>query len=614
MADSESASPRRRRVRSIDHEGEIADVPARTAPRRVRAGAAEDAWAAGAEDTTDPVAARRAARRQRRAAQAASPAPGARRTRRTRPQARAETPVVLRCDGVSVRFGGLQALADVDLEVREGEIVALIGPNGAGKTTLFECISGFQPVTAGRVRYRDDDLLARPAGQRAELGIGRTLQNVKLFPYLTVVDNIRVALHRHINHGVLADAFSLPASRNEERDIEQEANRLVDLIGMTAFAEKYASELSYGTLRLLELACMLALKPTLLLLDEPASGISQKETEALGPLLRRIKEQTGATIFLIEHDMPLVMSLADWIYVLDAGQNLSEGFPETIQADPKVVEAYLGTPHERQKVEAQARRSKRAREDTKKEILLELEGVDVFYDKVQVLYGVDFHVRRGERVALLGTNGAGKSTVLKAASGLIQPTAGKILWKGEDALAKPAEQLVREGLGQVPGGRGLFPTLSVAENLRMGGYIYKDQRRVDEEIQRVIHYFPWVGERLNQPAGTLSGGEQQQLATGRALMARPELLMIDELSLGLAPIVIERLMEAVQRLHEDEGLTIVIVEQQASFALGYTDRAYFLEKGEVRYDGPSAGLSDRPDLLRSVFLAGASAGFGGDAT
>ncbi len=242
-------------------------------------------------------------------------------------------------------------------------------------------------------------------------------------------------------------------------------------------------------------------------------------------------------------------------------------------------------------------------------MLLEVEGLDVFYDKVQVLYDVDFHVRRGERIALLGTNGAGKSTILKAASGLVAPTAGTIRWKGEDITSVPAERLVRLGLGHVPGGRGLFPTLSVGENLRMGGYIYPDEAEVDAEVERVTSYFPWIAERTDQPAGTLSGGEQQQLATARALMARPELLMIDELSLGLAPLVIERLMDTVQRLCDEEGLTVVIVEQQASFALGYTDRAYFMEKGEVRYSGPSAGLTERGDLLRSVFLAGASAGF-----
>ncbi|GAC1596888.1 MAG: ATP-binding cassette domain-containing protein [Acidimicrobiales bacterium] len=530
---------------------------------------------------------------------------------------RAETPVLLAVEDVSVRFGGLAALSDVNLEVRQGEIVGLIGPNGAGKTTLMECISGFQTVTAGRIRYRRpdqpgelSDLLAAQPSARAGLGIGRTLQNVRLFPYLTVLDNLRIALHRHQRRGAVMDALSLPAARNEERETLAEAERLIELFGMQAFTEKYASELSYGTLRLLELAAMLALKATLLLLDEPASGISQKETEALGPLLRRIKAQTGATILMIEHDMSLVMGLADWIYCLDAGQNLSTGDPATVKADPAVIEAYLGTPRERQMVAAQARKDAReAAGVAAGETLLELEDVDASYGKVQVLTQVNVTVRKGERIALLGTNGAGKSTILKAASGLLRPTSGTVRWKGEPIDKIPAEQLVRKGLAQVPGGRGLFPTLSVGENLRMGGYIYDDAARVEAEMERSIGYFPWIRERFDQAAGTLSGGEQQQLATARALMSRPELLMIDELSLGLAPIVIERLMETVQRLHEEEGVTVVIVEQQASFALGYTDRAYFLEKGTVRYDGPSAGLSERPDLLRSVFLAGAAAGF-----
>jgi ABC-type branched-subunit amino acid transport system ATPase component len=530
---------------------------------------------------------------------------------------RADTDPVLACNDVSVRFGGLLALSDVTVEVREGEIVGLIGPNGAGKTTLMECISGFQPVTNGRIRYRHpenteaDDLLGRLPGERANLGIGRTLQNVRLFPYLTIVDNLRIALHRHMRHGALAGAFGLPPARQEERAILDEAHRLIALVRMEAFAEKFASELSYGTLRMLELACMLALRPRLLLLDEPASGISQKETEALGPLLRDIKNQTDATILVIEHDMPLIMSLSDWIYVLDAGQNLAEGTPADVQANTAVIEAYLGTPGEQRKVAATVKGATGdgGADTAPPETLLDIQGIDVFYDKVQVLYGVDVTVARGERVALLGTNGAGKSTILKVASGLMRPTAGTVRWKGDDATRIPAERLVRRGLGQVPGGRGLFPTLSVGENLRMGGYIYDDPKRVDAEVERVVHYFPWIAQRLDQPAGTLSGGEQQQLATGRALMARPELLMIDELSLGLAPIVIERLMETVQRLCEEEGLTVIIVEQQASFALGYTDRAYFLEKGEVRYDGPSAGLVERDDLLRSVFLAGASAGF-----
>ena len=489
---------------------------------------------------------------------------------------------LLECHGVSVQFGGLRALNGVDLDVPEGKVVGLIGPNGAGKSTLMECISGFRRVTEGTITFRGDDLLPRATHERAELGIGRTLQNVRLFPYLSVVDNVRVALHRH---------------KLNRRAARARAAELVSLLGLGAFAEKFAAELSYGTLRLLELGCMLALEPQLLLLDEPASGISQAETEALGPLLLDIKAQTGATILIIEHDMPLISRVSDRIYCLDAGTNLSSGTPSEVLNDPAVIDAYLGA--------TEAKPVKRKRRQAESDVLLEVEGIDVSFGKLQVLYGVDFEVRRGERVALLGTNGAGKSTILKAATRIVPTTAGTIRWKGEDVTHATPESLVRTGLAHVPGGRGMFPTLTVDENLRMGGYVIADERQLDAEIARVVDYFPWIPSRANQLAGTLSGGEQQQLAVARALLSRPELLMIDEMSLGLAPAVITTLMETVQRLVENEGLTVVVVEQQATFALGYTDRAYFMEKGEVRYSGPSAGLLGRDDLLRSVFLAGA---------
>ncbi len=517
---------------------------------------------------------------------------------------------VLVAEGVEVRFGGLRAVDGASIHVHDGEIVGLIGPNGAGKTTLMDCISGFRPVSAGRINYRGHDLLATAPSDRASLGIGRTLQNVRLFPYLTCVDNIRVALHRHMSSDPVQHALRLPSAMREERRILERAEELIELIGMGAFAEKFASELSYGTLRLLELACMIAVEPTILLLDEPASGISQAETENLGPLLRKIKAQTGATILMIEHDMPLICGLSDYMYCLAAGSVLSEGTPAEVQNDEAVIEAYLGTPTEQTKVAEARARADEVQAPTG-EPLLQVQGIDVSFGKVQVLYGVDFEVRKGERVALLGTNGAGKSTILKAASNLIPFTAGTITWKGQDTSTMTAEQLVQAGLSHVPGGRGVFPTLSVEENLRLGGYLLDDVAQVDAAVDRVATYFPWLKQRLAQAAGTLSGGEQQQLAVARALILDPEVLMIDEMSLGLAPIIVEQLMEIVQQLWED-GLTVVMVEQQASFALGYTDRAYFMEKGEVRYQGPSGGLLDRTDLLRSVFLAGATEGFGAE--
>src|SRR3954467_11050403 len=180
--------------------------------------------------------------------------------------ARTDAPTLLECRGVTVLFGGLAALMDVDLEVRDGEIVALIGPNGAGKTTLMECISGFQPVFRGAISYRGENLLRHAPGDRAKLGIGRTLQNVRLFPYLTIVDNLRVALHRHTRSNPFSEEILLPSTRNEERRILDRAVHLVAGLGMQAFAEKFASEPAYGTLRLLEMATICPLEPTLFLL------------------------------------------------------------------------------------------------------------------------------------------------------------------------------------------------------------------------------------------------------------------------------------------------------------------------------------------------------------
>ena len=239
--------------------------------------------------------------------------------------------------------------------------------------------------------------------------------------------------------------------------------------------------------------------------------------------------------------------------------------------------------------------------------LLSCRGVDVSYGQVQILFGVDFDVSSREIVALLGTNGAGKSTLLKGICGLVKPRRGSVTFNGQDITNLPADITTRRGVSLMPGGKGVFPTLTVAENLRLATWLIRDDpERIELAREEVLGLFPVLAERHNQMAGNLSGGEQQMLALGSALMTKPELLMIDELSLGLAPTIVGQLLEVVREVHR-RGSTIVIVEQSVNVALNLAERAVFMEKGEVRFEGPAAELLERPDILRSVFIAGAAA-------
>ena len=237
--------------------------------------------------------------------------------------------------------------------------------------------------------------------------------------------------------------------------------------------------------------------------------------------------------------------------------------------------------------------------------LLEARGLDVAYGKVTVLEDVDFSVTAGEVVALLGTNGAGKSTLLKAVSGILRPRRGTLLLDGDDMTRFRPAQIVARGVVQMPGGRATFPGLTVRENLVIGGVTVERADR-DGRVDEVLEQFPWLAERHGQLAGTLSGGQQQMLALARALMARPRLLMIDELSLGLAPTIVSELLSVVAALRE-RGVAVVIVDQHVNLALELSDRAYFLERGRVRFEGPASDLRGRTDLLRAVFFAGATA-------
>ena len=247
----------------------------------------------------------------------------------------------------------------------------------------------------------------------------------------------------------------------------------------------------------------------------------------------------------------------------------------------------------------------RSAADAKGPVLLEVSGLRVSYDGVQVLFGVEMEIRRGEIVALLGTNGAGKSTVLNAISGVVEPDGGNVWFDGEPVTGEAPERTAARGIIQVPGGRGIFPGLTVEENLKMGGFLIRnDTKLVAERMAEVLRLFPRLGERMEQRAGLLSGGERQMLTLAQSFILRPKLLLIDELSLGLAPSLVQELLAAVRSMNAS-GITVLLVEQSVNLALTLADRAYFMEKGEVRFSGPTADLFARDDLLRSVFLEGA---------
>jgi branched-chain amino acid transport system ATP-binding protein len=253
-------------------------------------------------------------------------------------------PVVLEVRNLEKRFGGITATNDVSFQLHENEILGFIGPNGAGKTTLFDEISGFISLDGGRVFLGGEDVTDLTPDGRARRGLGRSFQDARMFPALTVRENIAIALERQLEvRDPLAAALNLPVVADAERRVDEKVDELIELMGLQAFTDKFVSELSTGSRRIVDLACILAHEPSVILFDEPSSGIAQKETEALGPLLQRIRRTTGASLLVIEHDMPLITGISDRMIALDLGTVVTDGPPGEVVNHPQVVASYLGT-------------------------------------------------------------------------------------------------------------------------------------------------------------------------------------------------------------------------------------------------------------------------------
>ena len=487
-------------------------------------------------------------------------------------------PTLLSVENLSKSYGGVHAVRSVSFELRAGEILALIGPNGAGKSTCFDMLNGQNTPDSGRINLLGEDTVGQKPRAIWRLGVGRTFQITATFPTMTVRENVQVAL---LSYG--RRLFNL--WRSTAAYARDEAGRLLDLVGMAAYAERPCGELAYGDLKRLELAIALANQPKLLLMDEPTAGMAPRERIELMRLTARIAREQSIGVLFTEHDMDVVFRACR-----------PHSRPESRHVDCR------GLAGRSARQSAGARHLSRRRAGLRsapprgsRGMKLSVQDLNSFYGPAHILFDVALEVGEGEVVALLGRNGAGKSTTFRSIVGLVQNRSGKIVFEGKDVSAEPTHAIVRSGLGYVPEERRIFTDLTVEENLEVG----KQPKRPNAPYwtrEKLFTLFPNLGEMRNRPGGRMSGGEQQMLTIARTLMGNPSLVLLDEPSEGLSPKIVEQMVDAILTMKK-EGVSIVVSEQNLHFARLISDRAYIIERGKICFGGTMAELDARPDIL-----------------
>jgi branched-chain amino acid transport system ATP-binding protein len=483
---------------------------------------------------------------------------------------------LLRAVGVGKVYGGVRAVDGVDLELRRGEVLGMIGPNGAGKSTLIGLLSG-AISGEGTVELLGEDVTGAGAQQRARRGIGRTHQVPRPFGQMTVRENLLVA---HLHGG-----------KGDGRTARAECERILSRCGLLEFADVRASELGLLRLKRLELARALAVRPRLLLLDEIGAGLVESELRELIGLIRELRAEVDA-ILIVEHVIDVIRECCDRLIVIDGGKLLVAGDPDVVLLDPQVAAVYLGTSGGADAPENRAprRAAKGARP------LLEVKGVAARYGAFHALHDVSFTVGEGEVLALLGANGAGKTTTARAVSGMLPVSGGEIWFDGQRISGRPPHDIVRLGVAHCMEGRKIFGDLTVEENLLLGARAAGSARERSRRLDAVYEIFGALRERRGNSGFGLSGGQQQMLAIGRALMADPRLIIFDEISLGLAPIMVDRLYETLTQINA-RGVSMIVIEQNVKRGLALADHVAVLEKGQVALVGDPAEMRDDEHLL-----------------
>ncbi len=473
--------------------------------------------------------------------------------------------------GLSKKFGSLTVAAGYDFDVHPGTLHSFIGPNGAGKTTFFNMLSGILPADGGVVHFLGQDITRLPMHKRIRLGLARSFQIVSVFNHLTAFENVRLAVQaqRPAAHALWRDAHATEETNARTWSV-------LEAVGLAERAGESCSDLSHGERRLLEIGITLATEARLLLLDEPLAGLAEADRERVAGLIQALARSHA--VVLIEHDIDRVLALSDRITVLHQGRLIADGKPAEVAANPEVVRAYLGSSPEARDAVAAAHAP---RPDAP--VLLQASGLAAGYGGGRILDGIDLRVREGEAVALLGRNGVGKTTLLRALYGMLPADEGRVVWAGREIQNLRPFEINRLGISMVPEGRRLFPNLTVQDNLLIA------LRKGGMTLEEVYELFPRLATVRKSRAENISGGERQMVAIARALLAPSRLILLDEPFEGLAPAVVNEVMAAVQKLRG--RVAMVLVEHHAEQVLSIVDRAVVLVNGKVAFEGDAAELA-----------------------
>ena len=511
-------------------------------------------------------------------------------------------PVILEGRGIGVSFKGVRALTDVDIQVRAGEVFGLLGPNGAGKSTLLAVLSGLLGPDTGEVYLGGESVSREAPHRRAVRGLARTFQQPQLFNTITVRDHLRLAYRLHHERGRLwGDLANGAGFRSPSVEESRVVTDILDALELTTLADRPVVGLPLGTSRLVEVGQALATRPKVILLDEPSSGLDTHESKRLVSALTEVVAAQGVALLLVEHDVQMVMDVCDVIQVLEFGQTIAVGTPSQVREDAAVRSAYLGDqlevagdpaqPQHSSTSATKARSRVEAASRPQSEVpMLRVSDVSASYGHALALDHVSLEAPPGSVLALLGANGAGKSTLGRTLAGLIPTASGTIELDGVDITGLPAQEIRRRGLAYLPEGRGVFPSLSVTDNLLMAVRTMPRHERA-EAVDRALNMFPIFQQRRKQLAGQMSGGEQQMLSLARALAVAPRLVVADELSLGLAPKIVDQVYDAL-RIGLADGITLVIIEQLVHRALEMADHCCILRRGQVAWSGSSEEAED----------------------